>query len=131
VTREEMAAVMQNYTRVTGFSLPITRSQFSFTDHESMGSEAKAAVIAMQKAGVMMGERDGSFQPKGNITRAQAAVILERYIKLSIDPKTAEGWAKNDSGQYLYYKNGLAVTGSQIIDGVTCYFSTDGIMQEI
>lgn len=77
----------------------------------------------------MMGERDGSFQPKGNITRAQAAVILERYIKLVIDPKTAEGWAKNDSGQYLYYKNGLAVTGTEIINGVTYYFSAAGIMQ--
>lgn len=130
VTREEMASVMQNYARVTGFSLPVTRSQYSFADYESIGSEGKAAVTAMQKAGVMMGERDGSFQPKGNITRAQAAVILERYIKLVIDPKTAEGWAKNDSGQYLYYKNGLAVTGTEIINGVTYYFSAAGIMQE-
>lgn len=130
VTREEMAAVMQNYARATGFSLPVTRSQFSFMDHESIGSEAKAAVIATQKAGVMMGERDSMFQPKGSLTRAQAAVILERYIKLTIDPKTAEGWAKNDSGQYLYYKNGLAVTGTQNIGGVTYYFSADGILQE-
>lgn len=61
-----------------------------------------------------MGERDGRFNPKGNNTRAQVAVILERYIKLAIDPQTAQGWAKNDSSQYLYYKNGLAVTGTQI-----------------
>ena len=52
----EMAAVMQNYARATGFSVPVIRSQFSFADHESMGSEGNAAVIAMQKAGVMMGD---------------------------------------------------------------------------
>ena len=129
VTREEMAMVMQNYARATGYALPVTRSEISFVDGGSIGGSAKAAVISMQKAGIMMGERDGSFNPKGSMTRAQTAVIFERYSKLILDLETAEGWARNDSGQYLYYKNGLAVTGTQIIDGVTYQFSSNGIMK--
>ena len=55
--------------------------------------------------------------------------MLHRYIKLTIDPATAQGWAKNDYGQYLYYKNGAAVTGWQTIDGVKYYFYSTGVLQ--
>ncbi|MEY8354691.1 S-layer homology domain-containing protein [Lachnospiraceae bacterium 54-53] len=130
VTREEMAVIMQNYARATGFSLPVTRSAVSFADDGNSDGEAKPAVMAMQKAGLMRGERDGKFNPKGNTTRAQAAAILERYVKLTVDSGAAEGWEKNDAGQYLYYKNGLAVTGTQNIDGTVYHFSAEGILQE-
>jgi len=50
-------------------------------------------------------------------------------IKLTIDPNTAQGWALNDAGQYLYYKNGKVLTGMQIIDGVKYFFNTDGTLK--
>lgn len=59
-------------------------------------------------------------------------MILHRYIKRSIDPATAQGWAENDAGQSMYYKNGNALTGWQDIgsgDGIKqYYFTEDGIM---
>lgn len=130
VTREEMAVIMENYARATGFSLPAPREPLSFGDQKTIGSGAAPAVTAMEKAGVMMGERDGMFRPKDSVTRAQAAAIMERYIKLVIDPRTTDGWAKNDSGQYLYYRHGAAVTGTQSIGGITYHFSADGSLQE-
>ncbi len=54
--------------------------------------------------------------------------MLHRYIKLLIDPDTARGWALNDAGQYLYYKDGRIITGWQIINGVKYYFYSDGIL---
>lgn len=55
--------------------------------------------------------------------------MLHRYIKLTIDPDTAQGWALNDAGQYLYYKDGKALTGTQTIDGVKYFFNTDGTLK--
>ena len=55
--------------------------------------------------------------------------MLHRYIKLTITPATAQGWAKNDDGQYLYYKDGKALTGTQTIGGTKYFFHTDGTLK--
>ena len=69
------------------------------------------------------------FYPKAGATRAEVAAMLHRYIKLTIDPTTAQGWAKNDDGQFLYYKNGKALAGTQIIGGTKYFFNTDGTLK--
>lgn len=55
--------------------------------------------------------------------------MLHRCIKLTIDPATAQGGAKNDAGQYLYYKNSKALTGTKTINGVKYFFNTDGTLK--
>jgi len=55
--------------------------------------------------------------------------MLQRYIKLTTDPKTAQGWVVNNAGQYLYYLNGKPLTGSKIINGVNYFFDTDGVLR--
>ena len=55
--------------------------------------------------------------------------MLNRYIKLTINPDTAQGWTLNDAGQYLYYKDGKALTGTQTIDGVKYFFNSDGTLK--
>ena len=79
-------------------------------------------------AGVMAG-KDGRFSPKAGTTRAEAASMLHRYIRLTIDPDTAQGWAENDAGQWLYYKNGKTLTGWQTKDGVKYHFYSTGELQ--
>ncbi len=129
ITREEIAVIFANYAKATGYTLPITREATTYADASSIGSAYKDAVKAMQQAGIMMGGSDNKFNPKGNATRAEVSSMLHRYIKLTIDPATAQGWAKNDTGQYLYYKDGKALTGTQTIDGVKYFFNTDGTLK--
>jgi glucan-binding YG repeat protein len=53
--------------------------------------------------------------------------MLHRYVKLTIDSATAQGWTLNDAGQYLYYKDGIMVTGKWLqIEGKWYYFNSDG-----
>lgn len=94
VTREEIAVILQNYAQATGYTLPITREAANFADSSSISSSFKDAVKAMQQAGIMSGKNNGYFDPKGTATRAEAAAMLHRYIKLSIDPATGEGWGQ-------------------------------------
>lgn len=77
----------------------------------------------------MMGGTVNEFNPKASATRAEVSSMLSRYIKLTIDPDTAQDWAKNDAGQYLYYKDGKALAGTQTINGVKYFFNTDGTLK--
>ena len=129
ITRQEMAMILQNYARATGQALPVTRNAVTFADGSSIGGVYKTAVSAMQQAGIMMGGSGNRFNPNANVTRAEAAAMLLRYVKLTIDPATAQGWTLNDAGQYLYYQNGKALTGTQTIDGVKYFFNADGTLK--
>ena len=129
ITREEIAAIFANYAKATGYTLPITREASVYADASSIGSAYRDAVKAMQQAGIMMGVSDNQFNPKGNATRAEVSSMLGRYIKLTITPDTAQGWAQNDAGQHLYYKEGKALTGTHTIDGVKYFFNTDGTLK--
>jgi hypothetical protein len=115
VTREEIALILQNYAKATGYTLPITRDAAVFADHSGIGGPYRDAVKAVQQAGIMVGGSGNKFNPMVSATRAEVAAILHRYIKLTIDPATAQGWEKNDDGRYMYYKDGKPLTGWQTI----------------
>ncbi|CFX14665.1 Cadherin [Syntrophomonas zehnderi OL-4] len=129
ITREEIAVIFANFAKAAGYKLPIAREASTYADDSSIGSTYKTAVTAMQQAGIMMGETNNKFNPKANATRAEVSSMLHRYIKLTIDPATAQGWALNDDGQYMYYKDGKALTGTQTIDGMKYFFNTDGTLK--
>ena len=129
VTREKIALILQNYAKATGYTLPVTRETITFADNSSISSTYAGAIMAMQQAGIMVGGSGNKFNPKTGVTRAEVAAMLHRYVKLTIDPATAQGWAKNDDGQYLYYKDGKPLTGWQTIDGVKYYFNSTGVLQ--
>ncbi len=129
VTREEIALILQNYAKATGYKLPVTREVITFADASSIGSGYTAAVKAVQQAGIMRGENGNKFNSKASATRAELSAMLHRYIKLTIDPATAQGWTKNDDGRYMYYKDGKPLTGTQTIDGMQYFFRTDGTLR--
>ena len=73
-----------------------------------------------------MGMADNRFNPASPATRAQAAALLHRLVKCSIDPAMAQGWEQNDSGKYFYYYNGAPITGRQEINGIAYVFTQNG-----
>lgn len=129
ITREEIAVIFANYAKTTGYKLPIIREATTYADASSIGSYYQAAVTAMQQAGFMIGDTNNQFNPKNNVTRAEVSSMLHRYIKLTVDPKTAHGWILNDVGQWFYYKSGKPLTRTQTIDGVKYFFNTNGSLK--
>lgn len=126
VNREEIAVIFANFVKTTGYNLPAVRKETAYTDASSIANECKTAVSAMQQAGIIMGGTDNIFNPKSKTTRGEFAAMLHRFIKLTIDPATAQGWALDDGGQYQYYKDGKVLTGWWELDGKWYYFNTDG-----
>ncbi|NYB73201.1 S-layer homology domain-containing protein [Sedimentibacter hydroxybenzoicus DSM 7310] len=125
VTREEIAVIFANYAKAVGYRLPMVREVIAYADDSSIGIVYKDAITEMQQSGVMTGDNRNMFNPKSSATRAEVSVMLYRYIKLTINPATAQGWTLNDAGQYYYYRDGKALSGWHDIDGARYFFNDD------
>ena len=80
ITREQMAAIIYRYAAFKGYDIT-TSSSTSYTDNDNISDYAKNAVIWAAEKYVMTGNTDGSFAPKANTTRAQAASVFMRMVE--------------------------------------------------
>ncbi len=80
ITRAEFATILNRFSNYMGYTLPNHRTA-SFTDSWSIPSWAASAVNTMYGAGIINGKDDGSFDPYANISRAEAAALIERFAK--------------------------------------------------
>lgn len=78
ITREEASAMALRIA--TAFGKSFYADGTVFADDASISAWAKDAVYALKGAGVINGVGDGSFAPRANCTRAQAAVIIYALI---------------------------------------------------
>lgn len=81
VSRQDLAALLYNYSRVMGISLGEANPGVWFADDASISPAQKEAVYALGRAGIINGMGDGSFNPNGSATRAQVAQIMMNFIK--------------------------------------------------
>jgi len=52
-----------------------------YKDESSIASWARDAIDKVTVAGIMLGDKDGNFNPQANLTRQEIAVIIERLLK--------------------------------------------------
>jgi hypothetical protein len=85
ITREQMAVLIGGALTFTGHGVggdgQAGGRLAAFTDRDSISSWAQAAVVRVSEAGIMKGMEDGRFAPTEYATRAQAAVILKRFLQ--------------------------------------------------
>lgn len=89
VTREQLAVMMDKYAALIGFQLPTVYEENTFSDDGKIDSWAKDAVRRMQMAGIINGREGNFFDPKSDVTRAEASAVLKRFIELAIHSDTA------------------------------------------
>ena len=77
----------------------------AFKDADKVSADYSEAVAVLNGMGVFKGYEDGSFQPQGNITRAEVATIIYRIYTQDL--------AKNDkSGLYASYNKFSDMAGA-------------------
>lgn len=74
VTREQSATFVTKALRAKGIEL--TADTNVFDDDADVSDWAKDGVNSLKKAGVVSGGGDGKFNPKNNLTRAEAAQMI-------------------------------------------------------
>ena len=78
ITRQQLAAILWRYA-----GSPAAESGTDYADESAIASYAATAVDWARDTGVITGRDGNRFDPGGRATRAQAAVILHRYMELS------------------------------------------------
>ncbi|OKP98039.1 S-layer homology domain-containing protein [Paenibacillus sp. P46E] len=71
-----------NFTSKTGIILPSANETAPFVDQASISGWAADSITALQRADIISGWNN-KFLPGSSITRAEAAVNLAKFIKLS------------------------------------------------
>ena len=79
VTREEFAQMMYNYASYKEYDLTLEGDLSQFEDASAISSWAETAMSWANGSGLINGHDDGTIDPQGTTTRAQAASILMRF----------------------------------------------------
>ena len=79
ISRQDMCVIAYNVIKKLGHEIP--SAELAFEDGADFGEYAKAPVAALNNAGIVSGVGGNRFNPKGNATRAEAAVIIYRLLK--------------------------------------------------
>ena len=77
ITRQQLTAILWRYA-----GSPAAESGTDYADESAIASYAVTAVDWTRDTGVITGRDGNVFDPNGRATRAQAAVILHRYLEL-------------------------------------------------
>ncbi|CAH0118191.1 hypothetical protein PAE9249_00657 [Paenibacillus sp. CECT 9249] len=86
VTREQMAAMMARAFDFAGTSPARAASANpipleTFADSQAIAAWAQAAVAVMVEAGVYQGRDDGTIAPQSHVSRGEAVVALQRFLR--------------------------------------------------
>ncbi len=79
VTREQMAAMISRYADYKKLEVP-EKDDVTYIDSDMISEYAISAVNKVSKLGIIIGNTDGSFAPKKNATRAEAATLFVRLL---------------------------------------------------
>lgn len=80
ITREDMAVMLLNAYEAK--IRAINDGMHAFADDAQIADYAKSAVAKLYGAGVISGYEDGTFLPKNNATRAEAAQMVYKILKI-------------------------------------------------
>jgi hypothetical protein len=79
---QDMVVMFNNYANRTGLELVPVREYTAFADDADISENARAAVEATYRAGIVNGKQ-GSFGPLGFTTRAELATMVKMLIELA------------------------------------------------
>ncbi len=84
ITRQDMIAILIRVTYKLGLQESMENRKeklVTFTDEDKIASYAVGGVNMLSGCGIISGYEDGSFGPQKELTRAEAATVLARYLE--------------------------------------------------
>lgn len=81
ITRQDMCVIVYNTLQLNKSELLGEREVSEFLDEANIADYAITAVKQLQKEGIVSGDSSGYFNPLGNATRAETAVVMNAVLK--------------------------------------------------
>lgn len=80
LTREQMATIIIRLLKAYGINLDKDSKLTNYTDYEKVSAWAKSAVNELTSLGIVNGNTNGTYNPKGLLKRAELAEIILKLI---------------------------------------------------
>lgn len=81
VTREQLVVFLMRYAELKGINTEAEKTEFK--DSNAVSDWAQEAINWAKENGIVSGRDDGIFDPKGNATRGEIAVVFMRFCEMS------------------------------------------------
>ncbi len=78
--REDMAVAVVKALKIQNKSYPLSRLE-KFSDLESISNDCKKYVLIASESKLMVGNADGTFNPQGTLTRAEASQLILNLLE--------------------------------------------------
>ncbi|MGE4485970.1 MAG: S-layer homology domain-containing protein, partial [Oscillospiraceae bacterium] len=85
ISREQMATILYRFADFLGVLPSGMDTALDYPDAGDISSWAESAALYCRSTDIITGRNGGSFAPQGTATRAEVAVILERFIENVLD----------------------------------------------
>ena len=82
ITREEMCAMVQRYTKYKGLGFSKSGESIRFKDDAQLSKFAKESVYFLKSYGIVNGKDGNLFAPKDLTTRAEVCVVVYRILTI-------------------------------------------------
>lgn len=82
ITREAMATMIYRVAKLEEYGQTNVTGDLSFSDSESISDWSKEAVLFAKENGITKGVGNNKFEPQRNATRAEAAVMVYKMLKI-------------------------------------------------
>lgn len=82
LSRQDAMVMLSRAMQVSGWSLSSETDLSPYGDSGQISSYARSAVASMVQMGIVAGDQNRNLNPRGNINRAEMAVILHRVLTL-------------------------------------------------
>jgi len=83
ITREQMAMIFKNYADYAGIAGEFAGDLDRFGDVAAVSEYAREAIAWAVGAGLVGGDENGLLDPQGTASRAQVAVLMQRFCALA------------------------------------------------
>jgi len=83
ISRKDMALAASNYMNAFSYDTKLLSEDevSEFNDLEGFSEAEKAAIVFVQRAGIINGKGEGRFDPYGISTRAEVSTVMQRIVK--------------------------------------------------
>lgn len=86
INNQEIATIIARIRKTLALKLDVEKDYVAFKDEAAISPFAKEAVKELYEVGIIGGAPDGTFNPKGSVTRAQVAAMIDRFL-LKVETK--------------------------------------------
>ena len=81
ITREQLATILYRYAQLKGYDVSVSGDLSGYADASQISEYAITAMQWANENDLITGNTATTLNPQGNVTRAEVATILMRFIE--------------------------------------------------